>query len=184
MSTFRNKIMFQDVKILLEYGLRKFYQNDYMLLDYDDKTEYVSERSIVFHIGRYMKEKMDTLSDFDGANLDCEYNRNMNDPKRIYYPTPNGLRARNIIPDLIIHKRMSNDDNLLVIEFKKQSAPHCQINNDIEKLKYLTNDNYEYNFKYGLLIFICNDNVCVKCFKNGKEWEDYDLSANYLRNNI
>lgn len=50
-------------------------------------------------------------------------------------------------------------------------------------LKYLTNSNYEYNFKYDLLLFICNDNVCVKCFENGKEIKVYHLSANCLKSN-
>lgn len=52
-----------------------------MLLDFIKETEYVFERNIVFQIDYYMKEKVNTLIDFDGSDLDCEYNCNINGPK-------------------------------------------------------------------------------------------------------
>lgn len=39
------------------------------------------KRSMVFPIGRYMKEKKYDLPDFVRADLDCEHNCNMTDPK-------------------------------------------------------------------------------------------------------
>lgn len=46
-----------------------------------NEEDMISEQCMVFHIGSYMKNKMNTLTKFQWADLDCEYNRNMNDPK-------------------------------------------------------------------------------------------------------
>ena len=75
-----------------------------------------------------MKNKMSTLEKFQWADLDCEYNRNMDDPKMLN-------DDRRFIPDLIIHRRRSNENNLLVIEFKKKNADPQNKNGSILKLE-------------------------------------------------
>ncbi|WP_416777541.1 hypothetical protein ACNFJN_04930 [Xenorhabdus budapestensis] len=59
---------------------------------------------------------------FPDWNIDCEYNRNMEVVKRLIYavsPTEEACE-RNVVPDIIIHRRMTND-NLLAVEIKKST---------------------------------------------------------------
>lgn len=46
------------------------------------------------------------------------------------------LIFNNVFPDLIIHERKNNDNNLLVVEFKKGPAKTSDKAEDIKKLKY------------------------------------------------
>jgi hypothetical protein len=105
----------------------------------------VSERSIVFWFGIYVYDlKKDTfLKDFD---LDIEYNRNKVDQKRTQN-FPNGS-----FPDLILHKRGTNDSNLLIIEFKTWWNENNS--NDLIKLQDFTSAKGKYKFKIGLSILI------------------------------
>lgn len=59
---------------------------------------------------------------FDGWNVDCEYNRNQETIKRLRYAiSPDEpVEERNVVPDVIVHHRMT-EDNLLVIEVKKST---------------------------------------------------------------
>ena len=59
---------------------------------------------------------------FPEWNTDCEYNRSMDVVKRLIYAvSPTGETCeRNVVPDIIIHRRMT-DDNLLAIEIKKST---------------------------------------------------------------
>ena len=111
----KDEVKFEDIKKLVNASLEKFYKNDRDLIEMSNEEDMISEQCMVFHIGSYMKNKMNTLTKFQWADLDCEYNRNMNDPKMM-------RSDRKIIPDLVIHRRRSNRNNLLVIEFKKKNA--------------------------------------------------------------
>ncbi|MCF6268640.1 MAG: hypothetical protein L3J41_02920 [Melioribacteraceae bacterium] len=71
----------------------------------------VSERSIVFWFGVYLRELLKE-TEFETLDLDLEYNRNFQRAKR----TRNFPRGT--YPDFILHRRGSNDENLLIIEFK------------------------------------------------------------------
>jgi len=60
---------------------------------------------------------------FPGWHVDCEFNRDGHDPKRLNLPPRNDIgsddvHARTVFPDVIIHRR-GTDDNLVVIEAKK-----------------------------------------------------------------
>lgn len=92
--------------------LDKLYENDsYLILNYSkDEPNHVSERSIVFRFGIYFEEFV--REKLPSYNLDSEYNRNKADKK--FLPS----WKSGCYPDIIIHKRGSNDDNFLVIEFK------------------------------------------------------------------
>ncbi|GEN23095.1 hypothetical protein HCU01_10440 [Halomonas cupida] len=59
---------------------------------------------------------------FPEWHIDCEYNRRMEDVKRLIYAvSPTGDACeRNVVPDIIIHRRMTND-NLLAVEIKKST---------------------------------------------------------------
>ncbi|OOE38430.1 hypothetical protein BZG06_16250, partial [Salinivibrio kushneri] len=59
---------------------------------------------------------------FFNWHVDCEYNRKMEVVKRLIYAvSPTGEACeRNVVPDIIIHKRMTAE-NLLAVEIKKST---------------------------------------------------------------
>ena len=73
-------------------------------------------------------------SEFPEWDVDCEYNRDQNTVKRLMYAiSPNlAVEERNVVPDVIVHKRMTSN-NLLVIEVKKSTNPEPD-ERDIAKL--------------------------------------------------
>ena len=98
------------------------------LLDIDDSDllEYdSSERSITHRLAVYLERI------FVGLKVDCEYNRRgINGlPKRVYmnkdkYHLENlGIdSADTVLPDIVIHSRGIDSENLLVIEVKKDKG--------------------------------------------------------------
>jgi hypothetical protein len=81
----------------------------------------LNERSITHKFAEHLQRA------FPEWNVDCEYNRNHDDPKRLNLPARNDissddLHAKTVFPDIIIHHR-GTDDNFVVIEVKKSSNP-------------------------------------------------------------
>lgn len=76
----------------------------------------VTERALSHHLAIYIMEY------FPGYHVDVEYNRDGYDPKRLDLPPKTVLmdetRAVTVYPDIIIHRR-NTADNLLVLEMKK-----------------------------------------------------------------
>ena len=113
----------------------------------DDK-HHVGERAIVFRFAHYLQNLIDDNGNFQEYDLDCEYNRNGAKCKAL--PSfPNGT-----YPDVIIHKRGSNEHNLLVIEFK--TYWNRDIDNDKKKLLEFTDPNGRYKFKKGISFLLEN----------------------------
>lgn len=137
----KENISFDEVKAFVGAALREFYIHDGQLLEYDTMDAAVAERCMVFHIGWYMLDLLRSTPKLSWANIDCEYNRNFAHPKSMYMQTLKGIREKikDAVPDLLIHRRRSNEDNLLVIEFKKGKAAQTGIQNDEQKLEYFTN---------------------------------------------
>lgn len=105
----------------------------------------VNERSITHRLALYLQDL------YQDWNVDCEYNRDKHDPKELELPElrPNNkdTDAQTVFPDIIIHKRDS-DENYLVIETKKTSS-NVNKNTDIKKLKAFRN---QLGYKYALFI--------------------------------
>ncbi len=132
-----------------------------------NETEHihVSERSIVFRYGLYLQDRI-TKTIFENYNIDCEYNRNIYSRKS--YCGGNG-NILGCYPDIIIHKRGTNDDNLLVIEVKTWWNTNTE--HDEDKLRDLTRQTSDYKYEYGLSITLGKDedSVKMKWFQDGKE---------------
>ncbi len=126
---------------------------------------HVSERSIVFRYGIYLQDKIKKTV-FENYNVDCEYNRNRDSKKT--YPGDKG-KIHGCYPDFIIHKRGTNDDNLLAIEVK--TWWNTDTKHDEDKLRYFTNQTSDYKYEYGLSITLGKDenSVKMKWFQNGIE---------------
>ncbi len=139
----------------LKSAIRTFYCRDFGLIECKG-----TERSCVFRIGIYLQEIMNRRDELRELSLDNEYNKKEKDPKKL-----DGTLIR---PDLIIHKRGSNDSNKLVVEFK---GWWNEDGDDIEKLEKLTNTDFGYS--YGLAIFVrlgkTEKDVKYRYFKGGGE---------------
>jgi hypothetical protein len=126
-------------------AIDKFLKSDSVLLEID-----VNERTMTHKLAEYLQQE------FQDYNVDCEYNRQINDTKMMPQPSIPRKRlnfskdtdARTVYPDIIVHKRLG-DDNLLVIEAKKSSR---EDNGewDKEKLKAFKGE----PFKYRMALFV------------------------------
>jgi len=87
--------------------------NDAVLLELD-----ANERSIAYRLAMYLQGLQ------PNRHVDCEYNRDGVDPKKIQHlglhPNDEDTQARTAFPDIIIHRRNTNE-NYLVIEIKKST---------------------------------------------------------------
>lgn len=125
----------------------------------DDK-HHVGERAIVFRYAHYLQNLINEDPWLKKYDLDCEYNRNGVECKSL--PSfPNGT-----YPDLIIHKRGSNDKNILVMEFK--TYWNSNVKDDMKKIEEFTDTNGKYRFKYGVSVLVNIDAPKLKWFGNEK----------------
>lgn len=54
----KDEVKFEDIKKLVNASLEKFYKNDRDLIEMSNEEDMISEQCMVFHIGSYMKNKM------------------------------------------------------------------------------------------------------------------------------
>jgi len=105
----------------------------------------VNERSITHKFALYLQEI------YKDWNVDCEYNRKGHDIKELEIqelkPNNQDSDAQTVFPDIIIHKRVS-DENYLVIEAKKTSSSVSK-KADIKKLNAFRD---QLGYQYALFI--------------------------------
>ncbi|ACT51688.1 hypothetical protein [Methylovorus glucosotrophus] len=138
----------QQVNEILEYAIQQLMRNDAELLEVD-----VSERAVMFHLGRYIREK--TPVEFD---VDCEYNRHLTDIKKLTY-LKRQLEIENIhevFPDILIHRRNTDAQNIAVIEIKKHGQ--C-LASDFRKLSAFKEEPYLYTFAIQVVIGVPNSSI-------------------------
>jgi hypothetical protein len=96
------------------HALSELLVNDHDLLGID-----ANERSITFRFAMYLQLR------FPGLTVDCEYNRDGTEPKRLghleLYPDSEDDEAKTVFPDVIVHRRGTRQ-NHLVLEFKKSTS--------------------------------------------------------------
>ena len=137
----------KDVQKKVKTALRLLRELDSFLLEAD-----TNERTISHKLAEYLQKE------FPDYNVDCEYNRHGYDIKKLgNLKVPNGNlswdepEAKTIFPDIIVHKRNTDENNFLVIEIKKSSNKKG-LQFDIEKLVALTAEEYQYRFGLFLII--------------------------------
>jgi len=145
---------------ILKSAIDAVYHEERFLLRFAKEDIEGLEQAFVFRTGIHLSNKLiGTLySEFD---LDSEYNKNYGNTKKTTR-FPDGLR-----PDLILHKRSSNQDNKLVAEFKgywKRS-----IWRDIRKLEDLTDPNEKFQYLIGVFVHIGRTEGTFRYFINGNE---------------
>jgi hypothetical protein len=100
---------------IVNKAIDQLIQNDSELLELG-----VTERALSHKLAHYM-----SLSELvqTPLNVDCEYNRHFADIKRLNLPqreaTDRDLRAVIVFPDIVVHKRNSDEHNFIVLELKK-----------------------------------------------------------------
>lgn len=137
-------------------ALQVLFMKDEYLIDND-----VHEVTISHKLAEYLQYQ------FPDMNVDCEYNRQVppDNGDNIKRRSDTGDRVR---PDIIVHKRGSNENNCLVIEIKIERD---QTRGDKEKLKDYSNPK-SLGYKYGLFLELDRKNKCISkvlCFQNGTE---------------
>lgn len=128
-----------EIRRKVQSAIDEFKQRDSVLLEID-----VNERTMTHKLAEYLQQE------FQGWDVDCEYNRKIKDLKKLLRPPNNssGLDfwedtdAKTVYPDIIVHKRKS-DENLLVIEAKKSSSG-VKEDWDKEKLRAFKEEPYNY----------------------------------------
>src|SRR5437016_3684984 len=106
-----------EVERRLEEAIGVLCGRDHLLLEYE-----VGERAVASKLACHLAP---LFPDYD---VDVEYNRHGLDPKDLDLPSEcRGGGTHLIVPDIIIHRRGNDDDNLLVIEVKKESNPESRI---------------------------------------------------------
>ena len=119
------------------------------------------EQAIAFRTGMYLHGLMNADSAYADLNLDCEYNKSLDDVKRT--PNyPNGIR-----PDILIHKRGNHVQNKIAVEFK--GWWNRDRDDDIQKLKDLTNPEYDYKYILGCLVSLQKATPVYHFFIAGEE---------------
>ena len=147
-----------EVKGKVKCCLQKLRRQDKDLLNRN-----VNERTITHKLAEYLQEH------FPEFSVDCEYNRDRNYIKRIRNERDRSKEIANlsnielakliwenkeadtIYPDIVVHKRGTQENNLLIIEVKKSSNPNTGAS-DKEKIEELMKR--PYNYKLGLFLRI------------------------------
>ena len=136
------------VEVAVKRAIGKLLAKDGFLIRND-----VNERSITHWLASHLQRE------FPSWQVDCEYNRNHEDPKTLCLPRRNDLgsddtHARTVFPDIIVHSR-NRDDNLLVMEVKKSTNPDPQSEEfDKRKLKAFKK---ELGYRFAVFISLATD---------------------------
>jgi hypothetical protein len=149
---------FATIEEKVELAIACFSSNDYLLMDFDDEV-LLPERPISHRLGFYLQ------SLFGEYHVDCEYNRYLGTIKR-----QNGQR---VIPDIVVHKRKVNSDNLLIVEVKvkrnvDQAGRDAEVTEDIEAIMEYTNQNGQFRYKWGAFIILTPDDKDIHWFENSE----------------
>ncbi len=100
-----------EIEARLREAVAIMFERDRLLLEYE-----VGERAIAAKLACYLAPL------FPDHDVDVEYNRHGLDPKTVQLPPEcHGGGERLIVPDVIVHRRGNDADNLLVVEVKKET---------------------------------------------------------------
>lgn len=156
----------------IKQALEKFYKNDSSLLARQGKIE----KSISFRIGHYLSEIIE--SEYDGLFIDCEFERNADNPKKIDISGT----SKKVRPDIICHDR--GDFNCFIIEIKLGSP-----GKDLKKIQdMMIGLNYSFGYvisnmknKNGTVIVYEYKLDSLELYSNGEKHKyKYDTDSGIL----
>ena len=120
---------------MLESSLQELVQKDMALIDRGVQEECINHRFAI------CLEK-NLYAEYRNLSVDLEYNKNYSNPKVMDI----GGERKNIIPDIIIHERNTNNKNFLFVEAKK----NYMNKKDIAKLEESLEDPYNYHYSLSI----------------------------------
>jgi hypothetical protein len=140
-------------------ALDLFYESDSLLVNLK-----VNERAICHHFAIYLKLL------FQDYNIDCEYDKHGDDFKKLENISECSERKKTdrILPDILVHKRCNDKNNLIILEIKSKSdADSC----DIKKLELMTNSKGQFKYDFGVFIKFEKErkNINLRLFIEGEE---------------
>ena len=157
---------------IFEKAKNKFLKEEKEIIEIDVNERTLSAR-LMFHLQTLLLNDNLYKETYNFYSVDCEYNRMNKDMKKI-------IQEDNIVnliyPDIILHKRNSND-NLIAIEMKKICSNNNEAKNkDRIKLKALRNSKGKNDFHHILGVYFevdttGNNNHIIEFFVNGKEYK-------------
>jgi hypothetical protein len=140
----------EEISTLVEKALDSLVAEQPALLDLD-----VTERALSHFLALYIMQQVDS-----SYSVDVEYNRHHDDPKRLNLnprtASDREIQAITVFPDIIVHKRNSDDQNLLVVEMKK---PCGDLEYDRRKLEAFRRE-LGYQFAAHVIIGRTNGAIC------------------------
>lgn len=171
-----------DVTRKLDEAIHHLIEREYNIL-----KRGLNELNLNGHLTKYLTPL------FEGYDVDPEYNgdvKKIRDRKELEIAKgrmreigidPNNDDKYTLTPDIIIHTRNTNDNNLLVLEIKKDSNSAKNKELDFLKLEHMTIDYHgnHYNYRVGAaIVFGTKENVsnyAIKFFQNGRPCDRDDL---------
>lgn len=150
---------------ILNEAIHMFYNNDRCLIERGGM-----EQACVSRIYYYLQDLMKYDTELNRYDLDCEYNKNGEEAKWCMdVDTGEKFKTR---PDLILHKRATNHNNQVIIEFK--GWWNNEYNSDVRKLKAFTNPDGIYRYQMGIFVKLNRDGPLYRYFKDSQEIEDLE----------
>lgn len=150
----------------LSLALHLFYAKDAHLIEIN-----VHERSIAHKFAEYLQIL------FPEYNVDCEYDKHGYYTKELegISECSSGRATDRILPDIIIHKRGNDENNLIVFEIKSKSGSNpC----DIKKLELLTKKDGQFKYDFGFFIQFGNNPYTCKIILYINANEDSRIQTN------
>lgn len=140
----------RQLKHLLASAVEAAYAESGLLIKSDGTPRQGNEQAIAFRVGIHLHELLKNTP-YARLNLDCEYNKHGDDQKL----RPNGSKMR---PDLLLHSRGNDENNIMAVEFAGWWKEADKVEEDKNKLKELTDPNYDYGYEMGVLVHLMNSN--------------------------
>ncbi len=155
---------------LLKESVAKCYQDDRFLID--RSMEQASVARVYFYMQCALNHD-NRFESFRGLNLDCEYNKKGDEMKK----TPRCPKETR--PDIVLHQRGNNTNNLLTVEFKarrgnlRKHKKHGKLI-DFVKLEDFTNGCI-YNYCLGVYVKLNKREPKYTYFRCGREISETEL---------
>ena len=142
----------REIRRVLESAIECFNNNEKYLIEND-----LSERCLCSKFAMYIERAL-VGTEFNDYMVDVEYNRGSFGKGF----SPKILCERNIVVDLVVHKRGYDEecgfDNLFCVEMKKKYR-NVDLTSDKDRLQKMTDNAYGFCYRSGFMILICADKL-------------------------
>lgn len=164
--------------------------NDLSLLNADiiieggTSSPSAAERAIAHRLAYYFEEELrrtGILAEGNGLSVDCEYNRHLRAQKKLCSPNvykrivlragrkalPAAFKVGHfqfsVAPDIVLHERISDAQNLVIIEVKKESNRELREYDELKLTLFTTPQPDGFGYKLGIHVIARDDLPADKC---------------------